>query len=572
MRWKTWAPSLALMLLLVPAVAARDGDGLVLARVDGEPITLGRLRADFEERHQRHLRMLGGEDVIRDFLNAQIERQLFVDEAYRLGLDEDPRIVELVEAQRVRLAGEWLYESEVNDRVKITDGMIDEALDRSRTVVEIVRVQCDSRDAAVAARKRVLDGEPADSVARELSTARSKTRGGLELLAWGRAEPELERVVLAAAEGDVTPVVEVESGWVFARLIKVETIAPEDYREDRSWARERLRFRGKAERRDAYLNDLRERYGAKAYPERVSPDLLTPLLDAEASEIEDPTPVAELEGEVITRGEFLQSIRPRAYLALTPGQRERQARFLLENRIDELVLKREGRRRWNEAPDAVKDQVRAVRDDLLFRIVLSDYVFEGLTAEDEEIESWYRERLDRYVEPVSILLAIALLETEEGANQFLEDLHGGGSFEDLARERSLDAQTARSGGLAGWVSRDQAIAELREAPFETPVGETGGPVELTDGWIVFRVVDRKESRQLPLDEARDRVRSELMQDKSAKRQQRWSEKLRDASEVTVYDRAIRKAARLLERESEDVLEVPAMPSGHGAPDAGTGHP
>ena len=152
MRWKTWALSLALTLLLAPALPAGSGDGLVLARVDGEPITLGQLRTDFRERHQRHLRMLGGEDVIRDFLNAQIERRLFVEEAYRLGLDEEPRIVELVEAQRDRVAGEWLYDSEVTDRVKVTDRMIDEILDRSRIVVEIVRVQCDTREEAEAAR------------------------------------------------------------------------------------------------------------------------------------------------------------------------------------------------------------------------------------------------------------------------------------------------------------------------------------------------------------------------------------------------------------------------------------
>ena len=109
----------------------------------------------------------------------------------------------------------------------------------------------------------------------------------------------------------------------------------------------------------------------------------------------------------------------------------------------------------------------------MFRTLLTRYVFDGLEVTDAEIEAWYDEHADEHVEPVKIKLAIALLETEQEAADFLDQVRSGDDFGELAVERSKDRQTAAHRGVAGWVSAGRAIPELRREPFEQPAGAVG---------------------------------------------------------------------------------------------------
>jgi len=72
------------------------------------------------------------------------------------------------------------------------------------------------------------------------------------------------------------------------------------------------------------------------------------------------------------------------------------------------------------------------------------------------------------------------------------------TFEDLARQRSLDLATKNSGGDAGIVRRVDLTNPLGEAVFGAEVGRLVGPVQAGQGFLVLRV---EEFLPAVLDEA-----------------------------------------------------------------------
>jgi len=78
--------------------------------------------------------------------------------------------------------------------------------------------------------------------------------------------------------------------------------------------------------------------------------------------------------------------------------------------------------------------------------------------------------------------------TEMEARQVIDDVaNGRTSFEDAARQKSLDLQTKNSGGDAGIVRRVDLAQPLGDAVFGTQAGKLVGPVQAGQGFLVFRV-------------------------------------------------------------------------------------
>ncbi len=81
-----------------------------------------------------------------------------------------------------------------------------------------------------------------------------------------------------------------------------------------------------------------------------------------------------------------------------------------------------------------------------------------------------------------------LVTTEAEAREIVEDINNNrATFEDTARQKSLDLVTRNVGGEAGIVRRVDLAQQLGDAVFGTEVGKVVGPVQAGQGFLVFRV-------------------------------------------------------------------------------------
>lgn len=117
-------------------------------------------------------------------------------------------------------------------------------------------------------------------------------------------------------------------------------------------------------------------------------------------------------------------------------------------------------------------------------------------AYEAQVESRFATRAVRHI----------LVDTEEEAQEVIEQLEDGADFGELAGEVSQDPGSAPHGGEYDHQPRGQYVEEFEEAVWESDVGETVGPVETEFGFHVIEVTDEQVDE---FDEVRDELEQEL---------------------------------------------------------------
>jgi peptidyl-prolyl cis-trans isomerase C len=82
-----------------------------------------------------------------------------------------------------------------------------------------------------------------------------------------------------------------------------------------------------------------------------------------------------------------------------------------------------------------------------------------------------------------------LVGSEEEAQDVVDELDAGADFATLAAERSIDTGSAQRGGELPPTGPGSYVDGFEQAAWESPEGETVGPVESEFGWHVLEVVE-----------------------------------------------------------------------------------
>jgi len=156
-------------------------------------------------------------------------------------------------------------------------------------------------------------------------------------------------------------------------------------------------------------------------------------------------------------------------------------------------------------------------EDLLFRVkldVLSNKVREEIIEgegdiSDEDIEKYYEENKERFAQPERRDLNVVLTKTEARANEARQALESGQSFEDVAKEFSIDQASKAQGGKLPAVAQGQQEKAFDDAIFSAENGELTGPVKTQFGWYVFEVTKVTDASQQSLEDAKETIRNLL---------------------------------------------------------------
>ncbi|MDP8977218.1 MAG: peptidylprolyl isomerase [Actinomycetota bacterium] len=175
----------------------------------------------------------------------------------------------------------------------------------------------------------------------------------------------------------------------------------------------------------------------------------------------------------------------------------------------------------------VRDQLRAA--------VLQERVEQRLqassTVTEAEVREFYRaNRAERYVR---VSARHILVRTRAAAQRVLDRLGRGASFAALAREVSVDEQTARQGGDLGRITPGQTVPAFEEAALGAAEDEVVGPVRTQFGFHIIQVTERQADS---LAEVRAEIRSELEQTERQTAVSDWLVRQAREAQVTVNPR------------------------------------
>ncbi len=149
-----------------------------------------------------------------------------------------------------------------------------------------------------------------------------------------------------------------------------------------------------------------------------------------------------------------------------------------------------------------------IRANLILKKVLSNDV----VIEDSSVKGFYEKNESLYNILTAYRTSIIIVPTKEEAEQALDELSKGSSFDALAKERSTDLASASLGGDIGYInSKTETIdPAIYEAASKLKEGKVGDAVELRDGtYAIILVNEVVKGREFSFDEVKEHIQREL---------------------------------------------------------------
>jgi parvulin-like peptidyl-prolyl isomerase len=518
------------------AAPVRKPDSAVLASVNGDPITVQDLVDQFTKRHGGHAKFLGGDMEARSFLDLLIAERLFIQEAYDVGLDQDPKVVEAIKTYENDRVAEQLVRLEIDGKIKVMPEDVKAAWKNKLNVFLHVRqIAVDTKQEVDEIRAALLSGADFETFARDCSRADSRLNGGNVVVNWGQFDPEWERVVFALQPGELSPVIPTPGGYEVVIVGDRVDSEPPPFDKVSQQIENVLYLRQQELRKRAFSEELFAKYHVALQPADISPVALRKLLA-----VNPDTVLATWDGggNLLVRDVFTDA-QLRMWTAFPPVPAQREVDKQLRAVLNEPLVVLEARaRKLAEQPDVVR-LVARYRENVMEGLLFSEHILREVTVTDEDTRKYYDAHKEEFVEPEQRHVAHILVATEQEATALREKIAVGADFGQLARKSSRDAATAILDGKLGWITPEKVPPAFKSVLTMKP-GEVSKPLKSEHGWHLILVSDIKPQRQKALDEVLDAVQKNARLAKERTVKDFWLKKLRAAAKVQLDDAAIKK--------------------------------
>jgi len=122
----------------------------------------------------------------------------------------------------------------------------------------------------------------------------------------------------------------------------------------------------------------------------------------------------------------------------------------------------------------------------LVQALIQREILDKIKVNDEEVLEYYEQNKDSFTEKEQVHLYNILLETEEDAQNVLEQLKAGGDFSEISKTKSTGPSAAQGGDM-GFISKGSTIPEIDEAVFALKVGELTDIIKSDYGFHILKV-------------------------------------------------------------------------------------
>lgn len=179
-----------------------------------------------------------------------------------------------------------------------------------------------------------------------------------------------------------------------------------------------------------------------------------------------------------------------------------------------------------------KNELEKVKIGVLKQYAINR-LFKGITVTEEEINSFYDENKHFFQRPEVARASHILVDDEEKANEVLDEINDGLSFEDAASKYS-NCPSKANGGDLGEFSRGKMVPEFEEVAFSMEEGSISEPVKTQFGYHIIKLNYKKESGTSSLEEVKGQINHQLILMKQQEIYLDKTEKLKEDFKTEIY--------------------------------------
>ncbi len=384
-------------------------DSLVIAKVGDDKIFAQDIN-DIFDRNQMNFRTFEEEyNHKRAILDSLVIRQMLIQEAYKKHIDASEEVNRIVLASYDRFLLDVLYQKEIADKAKVTDGDLKDFYDKLENKVQASHILFSTEDTANMIYDSLKNGANFDDMAARYSIDPSaKTnKGDLGWFTWGRMDPTFQDQIFKLNPGDISKPFKTRYGWHIAKMIGRE---PNEQRQSYDKMVPEMRATLENFKRsdilEKYTEDVKKNFPIKIetstcdyvmqrrtslYPPQLLETLPKNDFDiAQLDRDEKELVLASWDGGQITLGQYLTKIRKlRGAPKPDFNQYDSLASFIFQLNLMDLLGVQARRTGIEESPE-FKTKIKKFRELTMADVMENDSLPRPAPVDDGEIRQYLR--------------------------------------------------------------------------------------------------------------------------------------------------------------------------------------
>jgi len=537
-----------ILLMMVPGtsrasksiLAMEPGDPVAI--VNGEKIAAINMLAVLQERHGEMGNGSEGDKKAgkinyADILNRLINVRLIIQEARNIGFDELPEFKKNVDDYKEQMLITMLLGEKTKD-LKPDDEEVKKRYEGSAVEWKITSYLFKDKEDAISVVKEVREeGKPLEEAAQPYVSEEKATKGtGDTYMKKQDLLPEILELVTRMPMAEVSPVVQIEAGFVVLRLDDKRTYEETEIRqkiEDEVMAEQRKKVV------EDFYKELEKKYITidEALLDGVKYDSNESIEKA----ISDERVAATVQGETpITVGELTSLVKKNFFHGIESKQSvkraEEQKYMVLEGMLRKKVFLKEALATGVEKRDDFLYAVKDYEDSLLFGTFLQRVIVPDIKIKDEELKEYYNDHVQDYTYPEMMKIYSIVFKEQGNAEKAMELLHKGTDFKWI-QQNSEGVIPQDSEDILQFNGKILIVSDLPEDMIKTVTGAQAGSYKLYESPEHFFYVLYIESVTPPtpraLDEVKETIKKQVFNRKIGESVEKWAKDLRKVSDIKI---------------------------------------
>ena len=239
--------------------------------------------------------------------------------------------------------------------------------------------------------------------------------------------------------------------------------------------------------------------------------------------------LAVVNGKEITQQDvymFLNELGPEMAMQFQSAEGIKK---IVEELVNQELLYLEAVENGFENDEIFKKELERIKANILKQYAINK-LLSDIKVTEEEIINYYNEHKEYFNVPETVRASHILVNDEKKANEIVDEIKGGLSFEDAAKKYST-CPSKEIGGDLGEFIRGKMVKEFEDAAFKLEVGVVSEPVKSQFGYHIIKVQYHNEEGISTLDKAKDKVTKQVLGLKQQERYLSKTEELKEKYEV-----------------------------------------
>lgn len=239
--------------------------------------------------------------------------------------------------------------------------------------------------------------------------------------------------------------------------------------------------------------------------------------------------LAVVNGKEITQQDvymFLNELGPEMAMQFQSAEGIKK---IVEELVNQELLYLEAIENELDNDEIFKKELERIKANILKQYAINK-LLSDIKVTEEEIVNYYNEHKEYFNVPETVRASHILVNDEKKANEIVDEIKGGLSFEDAAKKYST-CPSKEIGGDLGEFTRGKMVKEFEDAAFKLEVGVVSEPVKSQFGYHIIKVQYHNEEGISTLEKAKDKVTRQVLGLKQQERYLSKTEELKEKYEV-----------------------------------------